>query len=435
MVNQVFTVSASRSRRGGDSMAPARSPGDWANESFRPKQMGRMTWEQAPEWVQALGKHHSELLREAIVALKRDSVDFRQMLLSVGETRYDVDRERSINWSYNIQDLADAGEDTLNSQLVEQRSHEAYLETLSACQLAVVLSHGEVRAARGTTRLRDVLQSGALPPQIRRLARLLSRSEVEAALRELDNPEVAAHNRLVLLGRTTTSGELRELVYSAVSKHDRVEAQRVTHNASWDVLVRPSSRYRVRAAGSTEDQARVLLSPSVCGTLPGDELSDSDLLCAADARAILRSLVPPLQPRSGHKFLLIAYGTYLNEAARLVRGAVLVDELAAPLLHVVAADLDTGESKPVATALQRAVASTRQHGSRMQVCPHPPPPHPALTTRTLARLLARLLLREKSHASAARHRRPIGGRRYPRSRASFMCRSSARAAHIWSIPT
>ena len=85
-------------------MAPARSPGDWANESFRPKQMGRMTWEQAPEWVQALGKHHSELLREAIVALKRDSVDFRQMLLSVGETRYDVDRERSINWSYNIQD-------------------------------------------------------------------------------------------------------------------------------------------------------------------------------------------------------------------------------------------------------------------------------------------------------------------------------------------
>ena len=129
--------------------------------------MGRMTWEQAPEWVQALGKHHSELLREAIVALKRDSVDFRQMLLSVGETRYDVDRERSINWSYNIQDLADAGEDTLNSQLVEQRSHEAYLETLSAYQLAVVLSHGEVRAARGTTRLRDVLQSGALPPQIR----------------------------------------------------------------------------------------------------------------------------------------------------------------------------------------------------------------------------------------------------------------------------
>ena len=117
-------------------MAPARSPGDWANESFRPKQMGRMTWEQAPEWVQALGKHHSELLREAIVALKRDSVDFRQMLLSVGEARYDVDRERSINWSYNIQDLADAGEDTLNSQLVEQRSHEAYLagdiERLSA---------------------------------------------------------------------------------------------------------------------------------------------------------------------------------------------------------------------------------------------------------------------------------------------------------------
>ena len=79
-------------------LAPARSSGDWVNESFRPKQMGRMTWEQAPEWVQALGKHHSELLREAIVALKRDSVDFRQMLLSVGETRYDVDRERSINW-------------------------------------------------------------------------------------------------------------------------------------------------------------------------------------------------------------------------------------------------------------------------------------------------------------------------------------------------
>ena len=243
-----------------------------------------MTWEQAPEWVQALGKHHSELLREAIVALKRDSVDFRQMLLSVGETRYDVDRERSINWSYNIQDLADAGEDTLNSQLVEQRSHEAYLETLSAYQLAVVLSHGEVRAARGTTRLRDVLQSGALPPQIRRLARLLSRSEVEAALRELDNPEVAAHNRLVVLGRTTTSGVLRALVYSAVSKHDRVEAQRVTHNASWDGLVRPSSRYRVRAAGSTEDQARVLLSPSVCGTLPGDELSDS-ICCALPTRA------------------------------------------------------------------------------------------------------------------------------------------------------
>ena len=95
---------------------------------------------------------------------------------------------------------------------------------------------------------------------------------------------MAAHNRLVVLGRTTTSGVLRKLVYSAVSKHDRVEAQRVTHNASWDGLVRPSSRYRVRAAGSTEDQARVLLSPSVCGTLPGDELSDSDLLCAASRR-------------------------------------------------------------------------------------------------------------------------------------------------------
>ena len=28
-------------------LAPARSSGDWVNESFRPKQMGRMTWEQA----------------------------------------------------------------------------------------------------------------------------------------------------------------------------------------------------------------------------------------------------------------------------------------------------------------------------------------------------------------------------------------------------
>ena len=397
--------------------------------------MGRMTWEQAPEWVQALGKHHSEALRQAIIALKRDSVDFREMILGVGETRYDIDRDQSINWGYNLQDLAAAGEETVNSQLVAQRTHEAYLSTLNVYQLAAVRSHGEARSARGTTRLRDVLPPRALPQQIRRVARLLSGSEVEAALRELDDPEVAAHRRLVVLGRSTTSGELRKLVSSAVSKHDRVEAQRVTRNDSWDGLVRPSSRYRVRAAGSTADQARVLLSPSVCGTLPGDELSDSDLLCAADACAILRSLVPPLQPRSGHKFLLIPHGTYLNEAARLVRGAVLVDELAAPLLHVVAADLDTGESKPVATALKRAVAPATQHGSRMQVCPPPPPPPPALAACTLARLLARLLVREKSHASAARHRRPIGGRRYPRSRASFMCRSFARAAHIWSIQT
>ena len=391
--------------------------------------MGRMTWEQAPPWVQALGKHHSELLREAIIALKRDSADFRQMVLSVGEARYDVDREQSVNWCYNIQDVAEAGEDKLNSQLVEQRSHEAYLQTLSACQLAVVLSHGEVRAARGTTRLRDVLKSGALPPQIRRVARLLSPSEVEAALRELDDPEVAAHSRLVALGRTTTSGELRKLVYSAVAYHDEVEARRVTRNDSWDGLLRPIVRYRVRVAGST-GQARILLSPSTCGTLPGDALFDSDLLCAVDACAVLHNLVPQLRPLSGPTFLLIPYGTHLNEAARLVRGAVLVDDSAAPLLRVVASDLDTEVGKPIAAALQRAVAPATQHGSRMQVCPHPPTPPPPSPPVPL-----RLLVREPSHASAARHRRPIGGRRYPRLRTSFVCHSSARAADTWSIQT
>ena len=253
--------------------------------------MGRMTWEQAPEWVQALGKHHSEALRQAIIALKRDSVDFREMILGVGETRYDIDRDQSINWGYNLQDLAAAGEETVNSQLVAQRTHEAYLSTLNVYQLAAVRSHGEARSARGTTRLRDVLPPRALPQQIRRVARLLSGSEVEAALRELDNPEVAAHRRLVALGRSTTSGELRKLVYSAVAYHDEVEARRVTRNDSWDGLLRPIVRYRVRVAGST-GQARVLLSPSTCGTLPGDALFDSDLLCAVDACAVLHNLVP-----------------------------------------------------------------------------------------------------------------------------------------------
>ena len=30
--------------------------------------MGRMTWEEAPKWAKELGKHHSEALRNAVIA-------------------------------------------------------------------------------------------------------------------------------------------------------------------------------------------------------------------------------------------------------------------------------------------------------------------------------------------------------------------------------
>ena len=343
--------------------------------------MPRMAWQDAPPWVQELGRSHSQDLRDAIVALKRDDADFRRMALSVGQTcDGEIERECRMDWRFNLQDLAEAGEETVNEHLVAQRTHEAYLETLSARELSAVLHYGEVRGSGGaTTRIRDVLPSTALPPQVKRVARLMSRSEVEKALRELDKPEVAAHYGLVPLGPTTTSGKLRELVVAVVSAH---EAMRVTRAEVWDRFVRVNSYYRVRAQGSA-GQPRVLFSPSRCGTVPGDALFDSDLLCASDARAILRSLVPPLNPRHGDEFLLIPYGTLLGQAARLVRNAVLKDPEAAPLLRVVASELDTGEGKPIAVALQRATAPVTQHQSRMQACPThnrpTQPPHPIAT--------------------------------------------------------
>ena len=324
--------------------------------------MGRMTWEEAPKWAKELGKHHSEALRNAVIALHRNNVDFRQTVLRHGEVRHEVDRDTAVAWNYNIQDLAEAGEETVNLQLAAQRAHEAYLETLTRHQLAAVRSHGEVRGANGVIALRDVLPKGALPPQIRRVARLLSRSEVEAAIRELNVPEVAAQHWLVPLGRTTTAGELRQSVRAAVAAHDAEQARRVTSDGAWDRVGVTTSWFRVRAAGD-----RILLSPSRCGSLPGDRLLDSDLLCAADACAIVRNLSAPLEPLiTGVANLFIPHGTLLNEAARLLRGAVLASELAAPLLDVVAAKLDATEGQTIAAALRRAVAPTTQHGSRTQ---------------------------------------------------------------------
>ena len=78
---------------------------------------------------------------------------------------------------------------------------------------------------------------------------------------------------------------------------------------------------------------------------------------------------------SGPRVLLtgpfIPHGTRLGEAAHLVRGAVLVDDSAAGLLCVVASELDQGTGKPIAAALQRAVAPVTQHSSRQQVCSEP----------------------------------------------------------------
>jgi len=384
-----------------------------------------MTWLDAPPWVQELGRSHSQNLRDAIVALKRDDADFRRMALSVGETcDGDIERDCRMDWRFNLQDLAEAGEEKVNEQLVAQRTHEAYLETLDARELSALLHFGKVRGSSGaTTRICDVLPSTALSPQIKRVARLMSRSEVEEALHELDKPDVAAHYGLVPLGPTTTSGELRELVVAVLSAH---EAMPVTRAEVWDRLVRVNSYYRVRAQGSA-GQPRVLFSPSRCGTVPGDDLLDSDLLCASDARAILRGLVPPLNPRHGNKFLLIPYGTLLGQAARLVRDAMLTVPEAVPLLHVVASELDTGAGKPIAAALQRAIAPVTQHQSRMQAGPTQPPHPAAPPNRHCMRLIC------AHHPLATR--RPTGGQRCPRLRANSVWHSSARAAPSWNIQT
>ena len=174
-----------------------------------------------------------------------------------------------------------------------------------------------------------MLPRGALAPQIRRAARLLSGSEVQEALHELRQPEVIALRRLIALPRSSTSGELRQLVYTEMAKYDATEAASVTSVDAWDKLVPPLCHFRVRAPGPT-DQQRILLSPSADGSLPGDLLNDTDLLCATDLCAVLRSL-PQLQPWNPAKFLLIPHGTRLGEAARPVRGAVLVDDSAAGL--------------------------------------------------------------------------------------------------------
>ena len=68
--------------------------------------MGRMRWEDAPDWAKQLGKHHSEARRNAVIALHRDDVDFRHLVLSHGEVRHEVDRDTGVAWNYNIQDLA-----------------------------------------------------------------------------------------------------------------------------------------------------------------------------------------------------------------------------------------------------------------------------------------------------------------------------------------
>ena len=126
----------------------------------------RTTWELSPEWVQQLGKHHSVALRDAIIALKRDDSAFRQQVLEVGESRNERDRDTWIDWVFNFHDLCAAGEDTVKSQLVAQRTHEAYLSTLADLELWAVHQYGGVKhhvgAAQGgggslAVRLRDVL--------------------------------------------------------------------------------------------------------------------------------------------------------------------------------------------------------------------------------------------------------------------------------------
>ena len=77
-------------------------------------------------------------------------------------------------------------------------------------------------------------------------------------------------------------------------------------------------------------------------------------------------------------------------------------------------------SKPIAAALQRAVAPMTQHSSRQQVCSEP-----------------RSSVCEPSHAWCARRRRrkrSTGGRHCPRLRASLTSPSSAITALTWRCP-
>ena len=283
----------------------------------------RTTWELSPEWVQQLGKHHSVALRDAIIALKRDDSAFRQQVLEVGESRNERDRDTWIDWVFNFHDLCAAGEDTVKSQLVAQRTHEAYLSTLADLELWAVHQYGGVKhhvgAAQGgggslAVRLRDVLPRGALAPQIRRAARLLSGSEVQEALHELRQPEVISLRRLIALHRSSTSGELRQLVYTEMAKYDAAEAASVTSVDAWDRLVPPLCRFRVRAPGPT-DQQRILLSPSADGSLPGDLLNDTDILCATP-------LAPPTCVPCCAVFLNFSHGIRPNFClSRMARGS------------------------------------------------------------------------------------------------------------------